>query len=270
MTRRIAVYPVALAAVALWCALSGPSRLSGQTGPAQSGALERADSLYEHGDAARALEALGPLLGDEAADYAALWRAARAEVALGLLAGDGDEARRWFEAGVAHGTAAARVRDDGVDGLYWLAAATGRLSFLLSPKGSAEAGQRVYEISHRILALDSTHAGAEDALGKISYRVMRLSGAARFLSRALLRHPALRGASWEDAELHLRRAVALDPEWIVPHADLGEVFLHTGRYEDAVRELERAIELPVRHPGDRAYQAKAAEELPFARAGRKP
>lgn len=269
MTRRIAVYPAALAAVALLYAAPGPSSLRGQTGPAPSEALARADSLYWRGDAARALEALGPHLGADA-DYGALWRAARAEVSLGLLAGDRDEARRWLEAGVAHGAAAGRVRTDGIDGLYWLAAATGRLSFLLSPKGSAEAGQRVYEISHRILALDSTHAGAEDALGKISYRVMRLSGAARFLSRALLRHAALRGASWEDAEIHLRRAVALDPEWIVPHADLGEVFLHTGRYEDAVRELERALELPVRHPGDRAYQAKAAEELPFARAGRKP
>ncbi|MSR35598.1 MAG: tetratricopeptide repeat protein [Gemmatimonadetes bacterium] len=202
--------------------------------------------------------------------YEARWKAARAAVSLGLLAGDRDEGKRWLERASADGTAAVRIDPNGTDGLYWLIAATGRLSFLQSPRGAAQAAQRVYELAHRLLALDSLHAGAHDALGKLAYRVMRLSGAGRFFGRAFFGYEALRTASWERAERHLARAVELDPSWPVVHADLGEAYLHMGRYEEAARELQRALDLPGRHPGDRAYQQKAAEELAFARGMRKP
>lgn len=255
---------VALATVLLAPAPPPPARASARA------TLEQADSLYWSGEPRRSLELIEAYLGERPREYEAHWRGARAALSAGLLDGDRSEQRRWLDRGVAHGEEAVRLSPDGVDGLYWLTANIGCRSFLLSLRGSARAAQRVYDLSNRVLALDPRHAGAHDALGKLAYRVMRLSALERLLAKALLGDAALRSASWETAELHLRRAVELDPTWLMPHLDLGMAYLHTGRYELAQAELERALGLPPRHPGDLVFQKEAADAVSYARARHKP
>jgi tetratricopeptide (TPR) repeat protein len=128
----------------------------------------------------------------------------------------------------------------------------------------------VYDLANRVLALDSLHAGAWDALGKTYARVMELSGIQRMLGRAFLGNEAIRHASWESAERHLKRAIELDPDWMTPHVDLGEIYLYQGRFELAEAELSRGLELPVRHPGERDYRDHAGWMVEFARQHRRP
>ncbi len=259
--RSLAVVGVLLTALPLGAGWP-PSREGGEVRTT----LEEADSAYWAGEPDRSLALLEDFVRTDPDHYEARWKASRAAVSVALLGENRDGQRETFDRGVAHGSEAARIEPNGVDGLYWLSVAIGRRSFLLSARGSARAGQEVYDLSHRILGLDPMNAGAHDALGMLAYRVMRLSGFERFVARTLLGNPALESASLEIAEQHLKRAVELDPSWLVPHLDLGRTYLYTDRLDLAEAELQRAIELPLRHPGDRKFRQEALDALGYARS----
>ena len=256
-------------------ALALASPLAGQ--PAQAGvpvtsgdALERAESFYREREPEEALSALEEHLALHPDDYRARWLAARAAASVGLLQGSEEEQNPWFRRGVAHAEEAVALRAEGVEGLYWLTVNVGRLAFTLSPRETADAAQEIYLLAHRILALDSLHAGAWNALGKLNFEVMRLSAFERFLARIFLGNDALRLTSWENALAFNTRAVELDPTNPSFRLDLGVVHLFRGRYEEAARELQSVLDLPLRHPGDVLYQREASELLPFALERRKP
>ena len=237
---------------------------------AREAALARAEALYAGRKPEEAMEVLEERLAAAPDDYQARWQAARAALSAGLLLETEEEQNPRFRRGIAHGEAATALDPEGVEGIYWLLANTGRLAFTLPPRATADAAQEIYLLSHRILALDSLHAGAWNALGKLNFEVMRLSAFERFLARLFLGNDALRLTSWENALAYNARAVELDPTDPSFRLDLGVVHLFRERYEEAARELQLALDLPLRHPGDVLYQREAAGLLPFARERRKP
>lgn len=257
-------------------ALAGAHGAAGQNGPTGetaapgSALLTLADARYHAGDALGAYRLLERHLLGAPDHYEARWKAARAAVSVGLLQPTEEEQNAWYRTGIVHGREAVRVRREGVDGLYWLCANQGRLAIQLAPAASAEAALEVYRLAHRVLELDPRHAGAHNALGKIGFEVMRLSAIERFLARTLVGNEALERASWEDTERQQRHAVQLDPDMPLYRLDLGRTYLQTGRYEMAERELEKALSLPDRHPGDALYKQEAREALSFALRRRTP
>jgi len=63
-----------------------------------------------------------------------------------------------------------------------------------------------------------------------------------------------RGQDWEErgdsakAINAYREAVAIEPDWAVPHQCLGKLYLETGRYDEAAAALRQARPIPL--PGD--------------------
>ena len=224
---------------------------------ARATGLARVDALYEALDPAGSLAAADALLAARPGDYEALWRAARAAVVLGTLAEAEDVQDAWFLRGAAYGERAATLRPEGVDGLYWLGASKGRLALQQGPRTTAALAQEVYDLAHRVLALDPLHAGGHNILGKLEYEVMTLTAFERFLARLILGNEALRTASWEGAEHHFTRSLAAEPEVILFHFDLGKMYLAQGRLEEARAAFERVLALPVRHPPDPGWKREA-------------
>ena len=233
-------------------------------------AADEAEALYRDQRPREALARLEEYLDLQPDDYQARWKAARAAASVGLLQQTEEEQNPWFLRGIAHGEKAMDLDPTGVDGLYWLTVNKGRLSFTLSPRATAAMAQEVYLLAHRILAVDTLHAGAWNALGKLNFEVMRLSAFERLLARVFLGNDALRRTSWEKALTYQQRAVELDPANPLFRLDLGVVYLFTGRHVLAAEELQRALDLPLRHPGDVLYKREASGLLPLAREGRKP
>jgi uncharacterized protein (TIRG00374 family) len=94
------------------------------------------------------------------------------------------------------------------------------------------------------LALDPDHAGAHHVLGRLNAAAMRLSTLTRFVARRVLGATALEGASWDQAEYHFTRAIALEP-WNPRHSlELGVLYADTGRPAEALAALSRAIAAP--------------------------
>jgi tetratricopeptide (TPR) repeat protein len=257
--------PILAFGLNLLCVGGAAAQTPARGGPA---ALQHADSLHVL-DPKATLTFLEEVVAAEPSNYDARWRAARSAVATGLMSDPRDRGR-WFKNGVAHGEQAIALRPNGVDGLYWTLANKGREALELSPVARVGAAGDIYELANRVLAIDPLHAGAHDALGKISYEVMRLSSVERFLTRSVLRKDAFRQASWQKAEAEMKRAVELDPTWNMLHLDLGRTYLYQGKWDLAVQELERAIALPLRNAGEAFFKREAEHDLPFARSRKKP
>ena len=241
--------------------LSGQVAQEGEGDATEVAALARVDSLYSALDASASLVAAETLATADP-DGPAAWRAARAAVSLGMLA-DGDEAQNeWYRRGEAHAARAVAADSASLDALFWLTAAKGRLALQAGSGDAARLGNEVWRHTHRMLAMDPDHAGAHNVLGKLQYEVMTLSRVERFLAKMILGdNEALDGSTWEGAETHLRRALALDPEAVLYHYDLARMLIRHGREDEGIMELRTVLELPVRYPSDAGIKDDARRRL---------
>jgi Flp pilus assembly protein TadD len=91
--------------------------------------------------------------------------------------------------------------------------------------------------------------------------IMRLSGVTRFFAKNLLGGKTFGEANWKDAARYLERAVALEPERIVHHLDLGAVYADRGEKAKAREQYELAMRLKPVEYNDKSYQAQAERAL---------
>lgn len=225
------------------------------------------EALIRHGDEAHAsLKPLNALalylraLEEDSTSYAALWRAARESVNLGMLASDRDERKRRAEEAVSLARRAREVDPSRVEGAEWLSIALGRLALEEGLKTRARRAAEIREAAREALALDSLSAGAHHVLGEWHAEIRRLSGFERWVAKTMLGVDEVGEASWDCAVVHLERSVALAPEALVHHLDLARAYLDLGRKEDARRELLEVLNRPIVDSVD-PLQKEAAQRL---------
>lgn len=225
--------------------------------PAGLDAVGRADSLYLAGRPSEALAAYDSLLSHNPADFDVLWRASRAALALGILSDRQDAQNPMYLRAEALARQAVQRNAARVEGHYWLAAAMGRRALHADLRTTARLASAVAESATRVLAIDSMHAGAHDVMGKLYSEVRKLPYIVRFVAGQLLGISVVRLTSWELAERHLRRAVALDSTAILYRVDLAQMYLRTQRRAMAEPLLREALAMRRRQPPDVIFQREA-------------
>lgn len=257
-------------------AMLGRAVLAGAlaAGPAASGAAAqagdvelRADGLYREGKHHESLALLERHLEGVPRDYLALVLAARDELVLGYSATDADSARAWLRRSIAHGSAAQEIDPTDAAGRYVTLAAKGRLALVEGSRARARLGVEVEREALALLAEDSLHAGAHNALGRVYLEVARLSRVERVFARAIMGSTVGR-ARWDAAEAHLRRAVALQPERNFHHVDLGALLVARGRRDEARAVLDEALRVPLEIPAQEGFRRDARWLLRQADPGR--
>jgi tetratricopeptide (TPR) repeat protein len=229
-------------------------------------AVARADSLYYAGRPADALAACDSLLSRSPNDFDVLWRASRAALALGILSDRQDAQNPMYLRAEALARRAIQRNAERAEGYYWLAAAMGRRALHADLRTTARLASEVAESATRALAIDSTHAGAHDVMGKLHSEVRKLPYVVRFIAGQLLGISVVRLSSWELAEQHLRRAVALDSTSILYRVDLAQMYLRTRRAEKAEPLLREALAMRRQQPPDVVFQREALALLAECRS----
>jgi Flp pilus assembly protein TadD len=225
----------------------------------QRSVTARADSLYFAGNLAAAL-AVPIDSGTPPAQRAGLeWRAARALIAMGMMQPDGKERRALYDDALVHARRAWSLTPDNIDARYWVAAAAGRRTHRTDPIYSARLGREVYEQATAILAIDSMHAGAHHALGMLHAEVLRVPAMLRIVAGRTITN-GLPRANEREAELHLRRAVELEPTMMIYLVDLANFYIRRGRAREAEELARRIATTPSRHPMDDKLRANFAIE----------
>jgi hypothetical protein len=154
-----------------------------------------------------------------------------------------------------------------VSAQYRLAAVMGAALDLEHGTSKMNGASELYDQVVRVLALDPAHPGANYMMGKIHASVMRLSGMKRFLANTLFGGPALKNASWEEAQTRLELAVREEPCVPEHHFELARVYAAKRFTEGWERELAYVVQLTAGQDGRQASKLRERSEG-FAREWR--
>lgn len=166
-----------------------------------------------------------------------------------------------YWAGAQYGWRAIAANDGDPDGHFVVALALGRLALGKGGRERVRYGNWIHFEATRTLARAPDHDGAHHVLGAFHAEVQRLSPVSRFFARMLFGASLLANTSWDSAQVHLERAIAIDPAYLFHRLELAEVLIDRKQYAAARQQLEAIQPLPPTSDVlDRVYQ-KQAEEL---------
>ena len=223
--------------------------------------ISEAHDLFADHQVMESLQLFEDVIDDDPEIFEALWAAARSAIAQGLLSRGRRIQNQWYKTGESYARRATEIEPENLVGLYWLLSAKGLRAVQSGGREASALGGEVYDLAHHVLEMDSLHAGAYHALGVLNFRVRSLSWIERFVARNFLGADVMSSTSWEDAERYLTRDVELRPEYILFHLDLGRMYLHRERMEEARSQFQRVLELPLLEPPDSRFQETAERRL---------
>lgn len=238
------------------------------TAPVAVFAQQTADSLlaagnraYDSLEVSTALERYEAAIEADSSNYEALWRASRAAVDLAEYEPDAEKKRALFEQAERLARRAVEVEPDDAEGHFSMARALGRVALTKGARDRVKYGTQVRASALRALELSPDHPGALHVLGRWNAEVMRLSGFTRFFAKNLLGGKVLGEASWENARKYMERAVEVDPDRLVHHLGLAEIYIDRDDEEKAREQLNIVVNGTARDYNDQHYKEEAAALL---------
>lgn len=164
-----------------------------------------------------------------------------------------DERRRYAQTALDYSLRAVALAPDNPENVLSLAICHGKLGVFSDTKTKIKYSRLVKEEAARALTLDPNYAWAHHVIGRWHYEVATLGATARFFVK--LFYGGLPAASTAEAVHHLRRAVALEPDELAHHLELGFALAADGDKPRARVEIEKGLAMPDR--GKHAAEAKA-------------
>ncbi len=228
---------------------------------AQTHAAASDSAFFKTLDAKGSLEHALAGLRSDSNNVAMLNRAARAELSLGILAGERGVVDGHLSNAASYARRAVALAPNDAWSHFWLASAQGRRSLRAGFRTSLPLASETYTHAMRALAIDSMHAGANEIIGKLHSEVRKLPWVVRKLAAALSRLDVASNASWETSEKQLKRAIALDSTLMIAYADLSQLYLRTKRRDEAIAVVEQLEKIPRRTPVDEYFQGEARRRL---------
>jgi tetratricopeptide (TPR) repeat protein len=229
---------------------------------------ETAAAYIAAGNRARAAMQADGALGDftraiglDSTNYVALYSASREAVDLGEFESNPTAKHQDFDTGLLFARRAVAANPAGADGHFAVARALGREALSVGGKKRIEFAKEVRAEALTALSDDPQHAGALHIMGVWNAEVMRLSGIQRFIARTLLGGGILGTASWKEAVRYMEESVALEPNRIVHHLDLGKIYADIGNKAKAREQFETVLALPSTEYNDPHYKEDAQRQL---------
>jgi tetratricopeptide (TPR) repeat protein len=228
--------------------------------------LDRAHELAAGFESAAAAAAYEDVLGLDPANVDAQIGVCRAYNDLGREA-TGERAVAYLDTALRHAQHLQQQVPDRPEGHFWVAATSGNLT-AHRPAGEKVRLSREVEKNARLaVAADPCFAPAWAALGIYDREVAALPWFVRAVALSLM--GGLPGGSLEESARKLEKAVALDPESVFDHYQLGLTYEKMKRSEEATEQFRLAIVLSATEAQEPAAQADARERLAALTADRR-
>lgn len=234
--------------------------LSALVARADPGALLR-DALAAEArlDSGRALELFLQLQPQRPADAFVAQKIAQQYSDLIVDLGDPEEKRRHARLALEWAERAASLDPRNAVAVLSVAVAHGKLATYSDTRTKVKYSRLVREEAERALALDPGYAWAHHVLGRWHREVAALGATARFFVK--LFYGGLPDASVAEAVRHLERAVALEPDDLNHHLELGFAYAAADQPGKARAAWEHGLALPNRGKHDEPAKRRAREAL---------
>lgn len=236
--------------------LLGPSGTFGQTAESF---VSRGDSLMAALETRAAIDAFLEGIERHPDDARLQWKTARALANLAdeTPGEEGDERR--YEEAVDRARRAVELAPRAARPRATLATALGKLALFRGGKRKVELAREVHEQARRAIELDPSDFAGFAVLGAWNREVATLNFFLRTFAANLF--GGLPDASLDRSEALLRRSVRLAPSYVAPRLELARTLREMDRGDEAVEQLGRALDAPVRERLDEVLKERARRLL---------
>jgi len=194
-------------------------------------------------------------------DYEALWKASRTAVDLGSFETDAEKRGLLYRKAELYARRAVEANPADAEGHFHLARALGRNALTLGTRARIKYATDVRSQALECLKTAPKHPGCLHVMGVWNAEVMRLNGFSRMLAKNLLGGKVFGSANWADAQRYMEESVAAEPDRIVHHVDLAEIYKDVGNKAKAKAEFEAVMKLPISDYNDKHYKTQADRGL---------
>ena len=219
------------------------------------------DSLYAQFKPDQALTHYIAAIGADSSNYEALWKAARSEVDQAEVERDVARRDRMSKSSEVLARRAIRVNPQDAEAHFHLARALGRRALSVGVRDRVKFATEIRGLALEALRLNPNHPGALHVMGVWNAEVMRLNGVQRFFAKNVLGGRVFGEASWDRAVSYMEKSIAVDPDRIVHHLDLGKIYADLGDKAKARAEFELAVRGRRIDFNDPSYQREAQAAL---------
>lgn len=223
---------------------------------------KNADRLYSHFRPKDAIVELRKVLEVDSRNFEALIKLARAYIDIGDMIvenGAGWKDRKLQEYEVAEQYARKAVQVDGQSpwGHFWVAAALGSIAVVSPVAKQVELAGEIRDKVERTIALDPRHGPAYHVYGVWHRKLAEIGGASRMVASVLYGRNVPVGSLDKSVE-YLRKAIDLNPTFIVSRLELARTHIAREEWEPARMLLRSIPELPIRFSDDSKHKKQAA------------
>jgi tetratricopeptide (TPR) repeat protein len=169
------------------------------------------------------------------------------------------EKKRLAQTALDYSLRAVRLDPTNPENVLSVAVSHGKLAVYSDTRTKIQYSRLIKEEAERALALNPNYDWAHHVLGRWHYEVASLGPTTRFFVRLV--YGGLPSASNDAAIVHLEKAVALAPQTLAHHLELGFAYLEAGRDGDARAAFERGLAFPSREKHDEDAKARAQRAL---------
>jgi tetratricopeptide (TPR) repeat protein len=205
--------------------------------------------------------ARGQTTPPDTTSYAWLITAANDAVDKGEFNPSAEQRTELYRSAESYARRAVAANPNDAEGHFQLARAIGRNAQTMGSRDRVKYAAVVRDEALAALKLNPKHAGALHVMGVWNAEVMRLNRFTRMIAKNLLGGKVFNEASWDNAQRYMEEAVAVEPDRITHHLDLGMVYADRDMKDKARQEFEWIEKAPIVDYNDRNYKEVAARRL---------
>jgi tetratricopeptide (TPR) repeat protein len=233
--------------------------------------LKAGDEFYAAYEDQKALDEYMAAVQLEPGNYEALWKTARGIVDLSDLITGKDEKsvekrKTMYEDAVSYAKKAVAANPNDTWGHFFMSSTLGNKALLMGTKDQINASRQIKAEIEKAIALDGTNDLAYHALGRWQRRMAEIGGAKRFFGGII--YGSIPKGSFAEAEKAFLKAIELKPGYVNHHIELARTYVAMKKFDLAVPEYQKTIDLPISSSKDKDLKQEAAVEIEKARKGK--
>lgn len=217
--------------------------------------LQKGDELHNKWKHQESLEVYQQISRKETNNYQAVWRIARAYAKIAQNASDAAK-EKFYQQAMDTGKKAVALNPNDAQGHLWLAIAEGRLALFKGGKEKVSLSKEVKSETEMVLKLDPRNDIGYHILGCWHREVATLNPILKAFAKLI--YGGLPAADIQEAVTYLQKSVALRPDGIEHHLELGKTYNVVKNYDLARAEFKKCLSLTPMEERDAHYQQEAS------------